>query len=213
MRLSNCAGVVRAAKNWVNSAVIMNPNSHSTIAPALALMVVFALTAISLEAEDAMKPKPTEQTAFDVIGIEVRTNNAQEATSGGAIPQQWQRLYMQGVLDQIPSRLDQSVVAVYTKYASDWNGDYTYILGARVKPGTKTPAGMVRVSVPAGKYVEFTSAHGPAPQVVPNLWKEIWAYFHEPGNPARAYLADFEVYDDMSNPNSIQMKIFIGVKP
>ncbi len=160
-----------------------------------------------------MKPKPTEQIAFDVIGIEVRTNNAQEATSGGAIPQQWQRLYMQGVLDQIPDRLDQSVVAVYTKYASDWNGDYNYILGARVKPGTKPPAGMVLVSVPAGKYMEFTSARGPAPQVVPNLWKEIWTYFHEPGNPVRAYRADFEVYDEISNPNSIQMKIYVGVKP
>jgi predicted transcriptional regulator YdeE len=168
---------------------------------------------MNLYAEDSMKPKPTEQTAFDVVGIEVRTNNAQEGTSGGAIPQQWQRLYMQGILDQIPDRLDQSVVAVYTKYASDWNGDYNYILGARVKPGTKVPAGMVGVSVPAGKYVEFTSGRGPAPQVVPNLWKEIWTYFHEPGNPVRAYRADFEVYDDMSNPNSIQMKIYVGVKP
>ena len=191
----------------------MKPNRCLASTFALASIVISLITAINLYAEDSMKPKPAEQTAFDVIGIEVRTNNAQEATSGGAIPQQWQRLYMQGVLDQIPGRLDQSVVAVYTKYASDWNGDYNYILGARVKPGTKAPAGMVAVSVPAGKYVEFTSAKGPAPQVVPNLWKEVWAYFQGPGNPARAYNADFEVYDDMSNPNSIQMKAFIGVKP
>jgi predicted transcriptional regulator YdeE len=191
----------------------MKPNRCLASTFALASIVISLINAINLYAEDSMKPKPAEQTAFDVIGIEVRTNNAQEATSGGAIPQQWQRLYMQGVLDQIPGRLDQSVVAVYTKYASDWNGDYNYILGARVKPGTKAPAGMVAVSVPAGKYVEFTSARGPAPQVVPNLWKEVWGYFQEPGNPARAYNADFEVYDDMSNPNSIQMKAFIGVKP
>jgi predicted transcriptional regulator YdeE len=193
--------------------MIMNWNSHLPCAISLELAVAFTLMAISLQAEDAMKPKLTQQTAFDVIGIEVRTNNAQEATSGGAIPQQWQRLYMQGVLDQIPNRLDQSVVAVYAKYASDWNGDYNYILGARVKPGTKPPAGMILVSVPAGKYMEFTSARGPAPKVVPDLWKEIWAYFHEPGNPGRAYQADFEVYDDMSDPNNIQMRIYIGVKP
>ena len=193
--------------------MIMKPNRCLASTFAVASIVISLITAMNLYAEDSMKPKPTEQTAFDVVGIEVRTNNAQEATSGGAIPQQWQRLYMQGVLDQIPGRLDQSVVAVYTKYASDWNGDYNYILGARVKPGTKAPAGMVAVTVPAGKYVEFTSARGPAPQVVPNLWKEVWAYFQEPGNPARAYNADFEVYDDMSNPNSIQMKAYIGVKP
>jgi predicted transcriptional regulator YdeE len=176
------------------------------------MIVAFALMTIPTQAEDAMKPKLTEQTAFDVIGIEVRTNNTQEATSGGAIPQQWQRLYMEGILDKVPDRIDQSVVAVYTKYASDWNGDYTYILGARVKPGTKAPAGMVSVSVPTGKYVEFVSARGPAPQVVPNLWKEIWTYFHEPGNPARDYKADFEAYHDMSDPNNVQMRIFIGVK-
>jgi predicted transcriptional regulator YdeE len=193
--------------------MIMKRNRRLASTPALASIIISLITAMNLYAEDSMKPKPTEQAAFDVIGIEVRTNNAQEATSGGAIPQQWQRLYMQGVLDQIPNRLDQSVVAVYTKYASDWNGDYNFILGARVKPGTKPPAGMVLVSVPAGKYMEFTSARGPAPQVVPDLWKEIWTYFHEPGNPARAYKADFEVYDDMSNPNSVQTKVYIGVKP
>jgi predicted transcriptional regulator YdeE len=193
--------------------MVMKMYRHLACVFSFALVVTCTLTAISLQAEDAMKPKPSEQAAFDVIGIEVRTNNAQEATSGGAIPQQWQRLYMQGVLDRIPARLDQSVVAVYTSYASDWNGDYNYILGARVKPGAKPPAGMVSVSVPAGQYVEFTSARGPAPQVVPGLWKEIWAYFHQPGNPARAYKADFEVYEDMSDPNNVQMKIYIGVKP
>ena len=193
--------------------MIMKPNRRWASTFALASVVIFLLNAMTLYAEDAMKPKATEQATFNVIGIEVRTNNAQEATSGGAIPQQWQRLYMEGVLDRIPDRLDQSVVAVYTKYASDWNGDYTYILGARVKPGAKVPAGMVSVTVPAGKYIEFTSAQGPAPQVVPNLWKEIWTYFHEPGNPERAYKADFEVYDDMSDPNNVQAHIFVGVKP
>jgi predicted transcriptional regulator YdeE len=191
----------------------MEANSDSTCNSSLALIVIIVLTGISLLAEDAMKPKPSEQTAFDLVGIEVRTNNAQEATSGGAIPQQWQRLYMQGVLDQIPDRLDHSVIAVYTKYASDWNGDYNYILGARVKPGTKVPAGMVLVNVPGGKFIEFTSETGLPAQVVPNLWKEIWTYFHEPGNPERAYKADFERYDDLSNPNSVQVKIYIGVKP
>ena len=163
--------------------MIMKPNRCLASTFALASIVISLITAINLYAEDSMKPKPAEQTAFDVIGIEVRTNNAQEATSGGAIPQQWQRLYMQGVLDQIPGRLDQSVVAVYTKYASDWNGDYNYILGARVKPGTKAPAGMVAVSVPAGKYVEFTSARGPHRKSSPTSGKKSGATFRSPAIP------------------------------
>jgi predicted transcriptional regulator YdeE len=160
-----------------------------------------------------MKPKLIEPSSFVVIGIETRTNNSAESTSDGAIPKQWQRLFQEGVLNRIPDRLDQSVVAVYTNYASDWNGDYTYILGAKVKPGTKAPAGMVAVSIPAGKYVGFISAQGPSPQVVPDTWKQVWAYFQVPGNPPRAYGADYEVYDDMADPNNVQVKLFIGVKP
>ena len=92
-----------------------------------------------LTAQDTMKPKPTEQASFDVIGIEARTNNAQEATADGAIGQQWQRLFTEGILDQIPDQTDESITVVYTNYASDWNGDYTYVLGAKVKSGTKAP--------------------------------------------------------------------------
>jgi predicted transcriptional regulator YdeE len=170
--------------------------------------------ACGLQGQETVKPKPTEQTGFDVIGIEARTNNSQESGSDGAIPKQWQRLFMEGVLDRIPDRLDQSIIAVYTNYASDWNGDYTYILGARVRPGTKVPAGMVAVNVPVGKYIEFVSARGPAPQVVPETWKQIWTYFHEPGGvPPRAYQADFERYEEMSDPNNVQVRIYIGVKP
>lgn len=177
------------------------------------LSATLACEVRQIEAQNTMKPSPADHAGFTLIGIETRTNNAVESTADGAIPKQWQRLFQEDLLNRIPDRLDHSVIAVYTNYASDWNGDYTYILGAKVKPGTKVPAGMVEVRVPAGKYVEFLSARGPAPQVVPDLWKQIWAYFHEPGNPARAYKADCEIYDDPSGQNNIQVRIFIGVKP
>ncbi len=186
----------------------------------LCLPLTFGLIAISLTlittnlvAQDPVKPKVAEQASFDVIGIEARTNNAQESSGKGAIPEQWQRLFNEGILDKIPDRADEFVTAVYTNYASDWNGDYTYILGAKVKPGTKAPGGMVLVTIPAGKYVEFESARGAGQQVVPELWKQIWSYFQEPGNPARAYKADFERYEMPSDPNNMQAHIFMGVKP
>jgi predicted transcriptional regulator YdeE len=160
-----------------------------------------------------MKPKPIESSEFQVVGIEARTNNSQESTGSGAIPKQWQRLFMENLLGRIPTRIDQSIVAVYSNYASDWNGDYTYTLGAKVKPGTKAPEGMVSKSVPAGKYVEFTSKRGRPEQVVPDMWKEVWAYFHVPGNPTRVYGADYEIYDDLSDPTNVQVRLCVGVKP
>jgi predicted transcriptional regulator YdeE len=180
---------------------------------AFVIAATFTLAGDGTAAQDTMQPKQTEQAGFEVIGIETRTNNAQESGPGGAIPKQWQRLFAEGILDRIPDKADHSIIAVYTTYASDWNGDYTYILGAKVKPGTKVPAGMVAVSVVKGQYIEFTSARGPSSQVVPNLWKEIWTYFHQPGNPERAYKADFEAYDDVSDPNNVQVRVYIGIKP
>ena len=176
------------------------------------LCTVFGCNASAQQNQDAMKPKATDQSEFEVIGIEARTNNAQEATGNGVIPKQWQRLFMEGILNRIPDRSDQSITVVYAKYAGDWNGDYTYILGAKVKPGTKAPEGMVAVTVPAGKYVEFESARGLGQEVVPEVWKRIWTYFQEPGNPARAYKSDFERYEEPQDPSNVQAHVFIGVK-
>src|ERR1019366_7737757 len=118
---------------------------------ALVIVSIILLTVGAASAQDAMKPKPVESSEFQVIGIEARTNNARESGGGGAIPKQWQRLFMENLLGRIPDRIDQSIVAVYSNYVSDWNGDYTYILGAKVKPGTKAPEGMVAKNIPGGK--------------------------------------------------------------
>jgi predicted transcriptional regulator YdeE len=153
-----------------------------------------------------------EAAAFDVIGISARTTNAAEATGNGAIPKQWQRLFMENLVSQIPDRLDQSIIAVYTDYASDADGEYTYVLGAKVKPGTKAPKGMVLVPVPAGRYLEFDTAKGPGAKVLPPAWQEIYGYFQTRPNPARAFKTDYEIYSDMSDPNAVQAHIYIGVK-
>jgi len=163
--------------------------------------------------QDAVKPKLTDPSGFEVIGIEARTNNSQESTGSGAIPKQWQRLFMENVLGRIPNRIDQSIVAVYSNYAGDWNGDYTYTLGAQVKPGTKAPEGMVAKNIPGGKFEEFTSKRGRPELVVPEMWKDVWAYFQVPGNPTRAYGSDYEIYDDLSDPTNVQVRLHVGVKP
>src|SRR5271169_2164702 len=109
------------------------------------LIALFAVPAF-LRAQEMTKPTATDQTDFSVIGISAQTNNTVEANGEGAIPKLWQRLFAEGVLNRIPDRSDEAIVAVYTKYVTDQNGDYTYVLGARVKPGTKPPKGMVAVT-------------------------------------------------------------------
>jgi predicted transcriptional regulator YdeE len=180
---------------------------------ACTLLLAFFVFSAFLGAQEMAKPNPADQSTFDVIGISVRTNNAAEAGPNGEIPKAWQRLFMEGTLNRIPARSDEAIIAVYTRYASDANGDYTYILGAKVAPGTKAPEGMVAVTVPAGKYLEFVSAKGPGQEVLPVIWQQIYRYFQGPGTPARAFKTDFERYEGPFEPNAVQAHIFVGVKP
>lgn len=160
-----------------------------------------------------MHPKIVQLDGFEVVGISARTNNATEAGPDGAIPKLWQRLMQEHVLDRVPDKADPNLYAVYTDYASDANGDYTLVFGAKVRPETNPPAGMTSKSVPAGRYAVFTSERGPVAKVVVETWKRIWAYYQLLANGHRAYRADFELYDQRAaDPNNAQVEIYIGVK-
>ena len=151
--------------------------------------------------------------AFDVVGIKCRTNNANEALGKGCIGQQWEHLMSEGLLRKIPGRADNNIVAVYTDYASDKDGDYTYILGARVKPGTTAPSGMAKTTVKGGRFAVFTSDQGPVQQVVPANWKRIWEPPKSQPGGDRFYQSDFELYNGRAaDPKNTQMDIFIRVR-
>src|ERR1035441_4143825 len=70
---------------------------------ALLIAAAVMLTACTTAAQDAKKPKWTDPSGFEVIGIEARTNNSQESTGSGAIPRQWQRLFMENLQGRIRS--------------------------------------------------------------------------------------------------------------
>ena len=74
-----------------------------------------------------MPAKIVEYPAFDVIGIEARTNNAREMSGQGVIGTMWGRLMSEGILDKIPNRVGDTIYALYTGYASDRNGDYDFV--------------------------------------------------------------------------------------
>ncbi|HEX3821207.1 MAG TPA: GyrI-like domain-containing protein [Candidatus Sulfotelmatobacter sp.] len=160
-----------------------------------------------------MNPKVVEQSGFSVVGIAVRTSNAKEMTSDGVIAEQWGRLMQENFDSKIPNRADQSIVAVYTDYASDHNGEYTFLLGARVTSDSDVPAGMVAKKVPAGKFALFTSEKGPAPQVVPALWTKINSLPKTAVGGDRSYRADYEIYDQRAiDPQNMVMDAYVGIR-
>jgi predicted transcriptional regulator YdeE len=162
----------------------------------------------------AMEPRTVEQQEFSVIGIQVRTSNAREMTGGGAIPKQWDKFFKEGIADKIPNKLDSTIYAVYTGYASDHNGEYDFIIGMKVSSVSAVPPGMVATKVPKGKYAVVASAKGPVAQVVPQAWQRVYGLDdNKQLGGARAYNADFEVYDQRSqNPQDSQVDLYIGLK-
>jgi len=180
----------------------------------LGLICVAALAAGAPTVEAAMEPRVVEQPEFSVIGIQVRTSNAKEVTGGGAIPKQWERFFKDGIADKIPNKVDSTVYAVYTNYASDYNGEYDFIIGMKVSSVSDVPPGMVAKKVPKGRYAIVTSAKGPVAQIVPQAWQLVYSLDdNKQLGGARAYKADFELYDQRSqDPHDSQVDLYIGLK-
>jgi len=188
------------------------PRLHLVVAVVLFVGGLFAARAFAGK-DEAVNPKVTKQESFTVVGISARTTNAKEMTADGVIGKYWGRLFQDGLIAKIPNKADENIVAVYTDYASDHSGEYTYVLGARVKSASEIPEGMVAKTIPTGKYVVFTSEQGPAYQTVPQLWQKINSLPKTAPGGDRAYKADFEVYDERArDPQNTVVEVYVGVK-
>lgn len=160
-----------------------------------------------------MHSKIVNQPEFTVIGIAARTSNAKEMGAQGQIGTSWTRLFQEDLLAKIANKADSSIIALYTDYVSDKNGEYTYVLGARVNSIADVPEGMVAKEVPRGRYAVFTTEKGPGPKVVPEAWMRINSLPRSAVGGDRVYRADFEIYDQRAaDPQNLQADIYIGIR-
>lgn len=163
-------------------------------------------------AATARAPKIDNQESFTVVGLTVRTNNAAEAGGQGQIPGLWQNAMSSGELEQIPNRVGEGYVVVYSDYAGGNTDDYNYTLGVRVSSADNPPAGMVKRTVAAGKYAIFQSEQGAPQDVIPALWQHINSLSPQQMGGERAYQTDFETYGNITDPSSMQVTAHIGLK-
>jgi predicted transcriptional regulator YdeE len=155
-----------------------------------------------------MQPELIACPPMVVLGIDVTTSNAAEADSSTAkLPGLWARFYQERVIEKIPgTTLPALPVGVYTDYESDHMGRYRVLVGAVVKTGAVAPQGLIAVTLPAGQYLVFRGT-GEMPGAVTRTWQAVWSHFATPGDHARAFTADFELY---RSPDMVD--IFIAVK-
>ena len=171
---------------------------------------------LGLSGRDPADPgvKKDMQESFYVAGYSVRTNNAKEMSGQGEIGKLWQRFMQENLGAAIPNRADATLYTVYSDYASDEKGDFTYTLGARVPSVDRLPAGIRYRKIVPGPYAVFTTAKGPVGQVMQAEWQKIWAMPPEQLGGKRAFVTDFEVYDQRAvNPQDSQADIHIGLVP
>jgi predicted transcriptional regulator YdeE len=178
-----------------------------------ALAISSAVVIAETKRESDMNPRVVQQEGFSMVGIAVRTSNAEQMTPAAPIGKQWERLFKEGALAAIPNKADANIVALYTEYASDKDGEYTYVLGARVTKVENVPAGMVVKEVPAGRYALFTSERGPVQRVVVEMWQRVWATPKSALGGDRAFKSDYEIYDQRAqNPADAVVDLYVAVR-
>lgn len=188
------------------------PHSATVVLSTLILSLSTAL--LSAQVMETKMLHKTIATPFYVAGYLVRTNNAGEAGGKSKIGPLWQRFMQENLAATIPNRTDAALTVVYSHYASDENGDYDYLLGARVISIDNLPKKMVWRKAEPATYAVILTEKGPMPGVVQAAWASIWKMTANDLGGKRAFITDYEIYDQRSaNPQSAQVEIHIGLAP
>lgn len=147
-----------------------------------------------------------QKQSMIVVGIECRTSNAPNAGPND-IPKHWARFQQENIIDQIPNKVSNEVIALYCDYDGDYTQPYSFVLGCCTNILDDIPAGMVAKLVPAGSYAVFSST-GEYPKSLINTWGKIWQT-----NLKRTYTGDYEIYKKEFNPaNSKGLDVLIAVE-
>ena len=163
-----------------------------------------------------MQKTVTELPEIKLIGISCRTNNTSEMNiSTAKIAPTIQKYFQQGLGKKIPNRKNPGTnYCVYTNYESDFTGDYTYFIGEEVNfVDHSLKKQFSAITIPAQTYTKFTSKPGIMPGVCIDMWQNIWKMESEELGGKRAYIADFEVYDNRAlDLSKTVLDIYLGVK-
>ena len=144
---------------------------------------------------------------FHVIGIALRTTN-ENGQSVQDIPALWNRFMTEGIMNQIPNKVDQTMYCIYTDYEKDHTKPYTTILGCKVSNLDQIPYGLVGKTFEEQTYIKRIAKGNLMQGIVYEEWTKIWN-----ADLNRTFTADFEVYDERThNPENAEVDIFISVK-
>ena len=158
-----------------------------------------------LEPSQAHGDKPmhiVHLDSTDIQGIEVTTTNEYELNSGTPrIAALWGTFFEAHYGQTL---YGTPIYAVYTRYESDVNGQYTVILGVKSNGG-EANQDYTKTTIQAGKYLVFTPKEE-TPEA--SAWQDVWRYFaNEESEYQRAYTTDFVLAESLH-----KQSLYIAVK-
>jgi predicted transcriptional regulator YdeE len=148
----------------------------------------------------------TELESFYVIGISVRTTNA-NGKSLKDIGELFGRFMSQNLIQKIPNKISHDIYCIYTEYESDFNAPYTTLIGCKVSSAEDIPEGFTSKIIPASKYQVYKSI-GNLSESLGKTWESIWSSEME-----RRYSADFDIYGEKAQDFSNgEVDSYVSVK-
>ena len=133
------------------------------------------------------------------IGFLLRTSNQEMASTAAA---HWEKFHKESILDQIPNKTNNHILALYTDYEGDYTKPFSYLIGCEVSTLATVPPGLTGKVIPVSTYAVFT-AQGEFPQALVTAWQTIWT-----SSLNRSYTNDFELYD---LAESTKAKVYIAL--
>jgi len=162
-----------------------------------------------------MKKSTIILNEIKLVGITAITSNASEMDATTAkIGQTLEQYFGGNLAAQIPNRKNPGVTyCVYTKYESDEHGQYTYFAGEEVSSFEGISSRFEPLTIPKQVCAKFNVGPGLMPNICIDAWQKIWQMEVDDFGGKRAYIADFEIYDERAADyqNAI-LDIYIGIK-
>lgn len=153
-----------------------------------------------------MKYEIVELKEKVVAGIKIRTTN-QNGKAIQDIGKAWEKLFSAGIYEDIPNKLNNKTIGLYTEYEGDYTKPYIFIAGAEIDKKAVIGQKIVSKVIPKGKYAKFVII-GDVQNSVGKAWQEIWNM-----NLKRKYTCDFEEYQNNSKDMQKQeIHIYIAIK-
>jgi predicted transcriptional regulator YdeE len=144
--------------------------------------------------------------SLKIIGLSIRTTN-KDNQSAQDIGKLWGQFYAENWVEKIPNKVRNDIYSIYTDYISNYQDQYTTIIGVQVNNFNSIPVGCIGREFPKENFKIFT-AKGQMPKAIIDTWLSIWKQDFE---LQRKYTYDFEIYTVKSqNGENSEVDIYIA---